>query len=400
MMKPSTSNPLKGIRVLELGQFIAGPFAGLQLADMGAQVIKIERPGQGDPFRGFGLGTQKAGYSHNFCAFNRNKLSLTVDLGDARGRDVFRRAVSQSDVVLENFRPEVMKRLGLDYESLRGINPRLIYCSMAGFSEDGPYRDRPAYDAVGQAVSGLLSLMVDETDPRVIGPTLSDQLTGMHAYAGVLAALYERERSGAGSRVNITMVDATLSIIPDFFTAYTDAGVVLSQESRSAVSLCFSFLCSDGKLIAVHLSSTEKFWQALIAAIERPEVASDPRFSNRLDRIRNYEGLLQALRPVFAAMPRAHWAARLAEHDVPSAVVNSIPEAMQDPEVLHLGMFHELVHAHYGKMTAMRRALRINGERESEPLPPPALGEHTDSLLREFGYAPDAIGELREAGVV
>src|SRR3990170_2473709 len=264
MMRPST-NPLKGIRVLELGQFIAGPYAGLQLADLGAQVIKIERPGQGDPFRAFGLGSQAAGYSHNFCAFNRNKLSLKIDLADARGSEVFRRAVSQSDVVLENFRPAVMKRLGLDYESLRESTPRLVYCSMAGFSEDGPYCDRPAYDAVGQAVSGLLSLLVDEADPRVLGPTLSDQITGMHAYAGVLGALYERERSGTGSRVNITMVEATLSLIPDFFTAYTEAGVVLSQESRSAVSLCFAFVCSDGKLLAVHLSSTEKFWRALIA---------------------------------------------------------------------------------------------------------------------------------------
>src|SRR3972149_3922642 len=162
-MKPSTSSPLKGIRVLELGQFIAGPFAGLQLADMGAQVIKIERPGQGDPFRAFGLGSQSEGYSHNFCAFNRNKLSLTIDLGDARGKPA---------VGLENFRPEVMKRLGLDYESLREINPRLVYCSLAGFSEDGPYRDRPAYGAVGRAVSGLLSLMVDEADPRLLGPPL------------------------------------------------------------------------------------------------------------------------------------------------------------------------------------------------------------------------------------
>lgn len=400
MMKPSITNPLQGIRVLELGQFIAGPFAGLQLADMGAQVIKIERPGQGDPFRGFGLGSQKAYYSHNFCAFNRNKLSLTIDLGDARGRDVFRKAASQSDVVLENFRPAVMKRLGLDYESLREINPRLIYCSMSGFSDDGPYSDRPAYDAVGQAVSGLLSLMVDEADPRIVGPTLSDQITGMHAYAGILGALYERERSGAGSRVNITMVEATLSIIPDFFTAYTEAGVVLSQESRSAVSLSFAFMCADGKLLAVHISSIEKFWQALIAAIERPDVAADPRFLSRLDRVKNYEALLQVLRPIFAAMPRAHWAVRLSEHDVPAAVVNSIPEVLHDPEVLHLGMFHELVHAGHGKMTAMRRALRINGERESEPLPPPALGEHTDSLLREFGYAPRAINELREAGVV
>lgn len=394
------ASPLKGIRVLELGQFIAGPYAGLQLADLGAQVIKIERPGQGDPFRAFGLGPQYAGYSHNFCAFNRNKLSLTIDLNDARGKEVFRRAANQSDVVLENFRPGVMKRLGLDYESLREINPGLVYCSVAGFSEDGPYCDRPAYDAVGQAVSGLMSLMVDPADPRILGPTISDQVTGMQAYAGVLAALYERERSGVGSRVDITMVEATLSIIPDFFTAYTQAGVVMTQESRSAVSLSFSFMCGDGKLLAVHVSSIEKFWQALVAAIERPDIGEDSRFSIRLNRIKNYEALLEALRPVFAAMPRAHWAARLSEHDVPSAVVNSIPEAMQDPEVLHLGMFHELVHAHYGKMTAMRRAVRINGERESEPLPPPALGEHTDSLLREFGYAPHAIGDLREAGIV
>ena len=394
------ASPLKGIRVLELGQFIAGPYAGLQLADLGAQVIKIERPGQGDPFRAFGLGSQAAGYSHNFCAFNRNKLSLTIDLGDARGKEVFRKAANQSDVVLENFRPGVMKRLGLDYESLHESNPRLVYCSMVGFAEDGPYSERPAYDAIGQAVSGLMSLMVDPADPRILGPTISDQVTGMQACAGVLAALFERERSGAGARVDVTMVEATLSLIPDFFTAYTQAGVVMTQESRSAVSLSFSFMCRDGKLLAVHVSSTEKFWQGLVAAIERPDIGEDSRFSSRLSRIQNYESLLEALRPVFAAMPRAHWLARLSEHDVPSAVVNSIPEAMQDPEVVHLAMFHELVHAHYGKMTAMRRAVRINGERELEPLPPPALGEHTDSLLLELGYAPHAIGDLREAGII
>jgi crotonobetainyl-CoA:carnitine CoA-transferase CaiB-like acyl-CoA transferase len=293
-----------------------------------------------------------------------------------------------------------MKRLGLDYESLRELNPRLVYCSLAGFSSDGPYNDRPAYDAVGQAVSGLMSLMVDPADPRILGPTLSDQVTGMQAYAGVLAALYERQRSGVGSRVDITMVEATMSIIPDCFTAYTQAGVVMTPDSRSAISLSFSFVCGDGKLLAVHVSSTEKFWQGLVAAIGRPDIGTDPRFSSRVNRIKNYEGLVAALRPVFAAMPRAHWAARLAEHDVPSAVVNSIPEAMQDPEVLHLGMFHELSHAQYGKMTAMRRAVRINGERESAPLAPPALGEHTDSLLLELGYAPPEIGELRQAGIV
>src|SRR5205809_221730 len=307
------SSPLKGIRVLELGQFIAGPYAGLQLADLGARVIKVERPRGGDAFREFGFNTNAPGYSHNFCAFNRNKLSITLDLNSPRGQEAFRRMAREADVVLENFRPGVMKRLGLDHETLRADNPRLVYCSIAGFAEDGPYGERPAYDAVGQALSGLMSLFVDPKDPRTLGPTLSDQVSGMQACMAVLAALYERERMG---------------------------------------------------------------------------------------RIENYEALVQVLRPVFGAKPREVWAERLAAHDVPAAVVHSIPEAMEDPEVKHLDMFHELSHPSYGKLTAMHRAARIGGKRESEPLPPPALGEHTEQVLLEFGFAAAEISGLRAAGAI
>lgn len=394
------SSPLKGVRVLELGQFIAGPYAGLQLADLGATVIKIERPGSGDAFREFGLTANAQGYSHNFCAFNRNKLSVTLDVNSPRGAEAFRRLVVQADVVLENFRAGVMQRLGLGCESLRALNPRLVYCSIAGFAEDGPYRDRPAYDAVGQALSGLLSLFLDPEDPRTIGPTLSDQVTGMHACMAILSTLYERERSGKGARVDVTMVEASMALVPDAFTAYTHAGVVMGPESRAAVSQSYAFRCADGKLLAVHVSSMEKFWRALLAAIERPDIAEDARFRERMGRIRNYEALLQTLRPVFAAQPRAHWAERLAAHDVPAAVVHSIPEAMAEPEVRHLGMFHELEHARYGRRTAMRRAARIDGERESAPLPPPALGEHTDRVLSEFGFGEAEIAALRAAGAV
>ena len=395
--------PLEGITALELGQFIAGPFAGLQLADLGAQVIKIERPGKGDPFREFGFGSKGQagqGYSHNFCAFNRNKLSLTLDLHDARGKEVFRRAASKADVVLENFRPGVMQGLGIGYDVLRELNPRLVYCAIAGFSGDGPYRDRPAYDSVGAALSGLLSLFVEPDDPRVLGPTISDQVTGMQACTGVLGALYERSRTGVGSRVDITMIEATMSLIPDAFTAYTQAGMIMSPESRAAMSLAFCFRCSDGKLVGVHTSSTEKFWRALIAAVERADIGEDPRFSSRAGRIENFQALIEALRPVFAARPRPQWMERLSAHDVPSAVVNSIAEAMHDPEVAHVGLFHELGHPRYGRMTAMRRGGRINGERESQPLPPPALGEHTDGVLRELGFEPAQVDELRSAGIV
>jgi len=394
------SSPLKGIRVLELGQFIAGPYAGLQLADLGATVIKVERPQGGDAFREFGFAASAKGYSHNFCAFNRNKLSVTLDIGSQRGREAFLRMARQADVVLDNFRPGVMKRLGFDHESLSGSNPRLISCSIAGFAEDSPYGDRPAYDAVGQALSGLLSLFVDPKDPRTLGPTLSDQVSGMQACMAVLAALYEREKTGRGARVEVTMVDASMALIPDAFAAYTHAGHVMGPESRAAVSLSFAFACADGKLLAIHVSSMEKFWRALIAAVERPDIGEDERFRDRMGRIKNYEALVQALRPVFASKPREHWAARLAAHDVPAAVVHSIPEATEEPEVKHLGMLHELDHPRYGKKIAMRRASRIDGERESNPLPPPALGEHTDSVLRKFGFAADEIVELRAAGAI
>jgi formyl-CoA transferase len=394
------SSPLKGIRVLELGQFIAGPYAGLQLADLGATVIKVERPEGGDAFREFGFAANAKGYSHNFCAFNRNKLSLTLDIGAPRGQEAFRKMARQADVVLENFRPGVMKRLGFDWETLRASNPRLVYCSIAGFAEDGPYGERPAYDAVGQALSGLLSLFLDPKDPRTLGPTLSDQVSGMQACMGVLGALFERERTGRGARVEVTMVEASMALIPDAFTAYTHAGHVMGPESRAAVSLSFAFACADGKLLAIHVSSMEKFWRALLQTVERPELGEDPRFRERTGRIRNYEALVQTLRPVFAAKPRGYWAERLAAHDVPAAVVHSIPEAMDEPEVKHLGMLHELSHARYGKQVAMRRASRINGERESQPLPPPALGEHTDSVLQDFGFAQGEITELRSAGAI
>ena len=394
------SSPLKGIRVLELGQFIAGPYAGLQLADLGATVVKVERPQGGDAFREFGFAAAAKGYSHNFCAFNRNKLSLTLDIGSPGGQQAFRRMARQADVVLENFRPGVMKRLGFDYDTLRSANPRLVYCSIAGFADDGPYRERPAYDAVGQALSGLLSLFVDPKDPRTLGPTLSDQVSGMQACMGVLAALYEREKTGRGARVEVTMVDASMALIPDAFTAYTHAGHVMGPESRAAVSLSFAFACADGKLLAIHVSSMEKFWRALLDAVERPDIGEDARFRDRMGRIKNYEALVQALRPVFAARPRADWAQKLAAHDVPAAVVHTIPEAMEEPEVRHLGMLHELDHPRYGRRIAMRRASRIDGERETDPLPPPALGEHTDRVLGEFGFAANEIMELRAAGAI
>ncbi len=393
------SAPLKGVRVLDLGQFIAGPLVGMQLADLGADVVKVERPGEGDPFRMFGTGPDASGYSHNFCAFNRNKRSLTVDLAQPRGRDLFLRAAARADVVVENFRPGVMKRLGLDWDTLRGVNPRLVYCTITGFTDDGPYGALPAYDSVGQALSGMMSLFVDPQHPVMRGPTISDQVSGMQACSAVTAALFRRERTGRGARIEVTLLEASMYFMPDAFTAYTHGGVLMGPETRAAFSLAFVFRCADG-LVALQPSSVEKFWRALLAALERHDIGDDPRFRDRPGRIKNFHALVETLRPVFAAKPRAEWMQRLAAHEVPAAPVHSIAEAMDDPEVKHLGMFHRLAHPRYGARAAMRRSVRIDGERESEPLPPPALGEHTDVVLGEIGLETAEIAALRAAGVI
>ena len=385
--------------MLEVGQFIAGPYAAMQLADLGATVIKIERPQEGDPFRTFGAGGGAQGYSSNFTAFNRNKLSLSLHLADPRGQAVLRRLAATADVLVENFRAGVTKRLGIDYEALAPANPRLVYCSISGFSADGPYRDQPAYDTIGQARSGILGMFVEQDDPRMRGPTISDQITGMQAASGVIGALFGRERSGKGARIDITLLEASMYFMPDSFTAYTQGGIVMGPQTRAAISSAFAFACADG-LLALHPSSTEKFWRGMLAALERTDLAEDPRFKERPSRIKNFQALIEVLRPVFAGKSRDQWMERLAAHDVPSAPVHSIAEAMKDPEVEHLGLFYGYRHPRFGDLTGMHRGLRIDGARESDPLPPPALGEHTDTILREAGFAPSEIAELRAAKII
>jgi crotonobetainyl-CoA:carnitine CoA-transferase CaiB-like acyl-CoA transferase len=395
------ANPLNGITVLELGHFIAGPFAALQLADYGARVIKIERPGEGDAFRRFfGKGGGDAGYGHNFCAFNRNKLSVALDVAKPEGRDAFRRMAASADVVIENFRPSVMRRLGIDYEALQALNPALVYCSISGFSEDGPYSELPAFDTMGQALSGVLSLFVDPADPRMRGPTITDQITAMQASTAVLAALFERQRTGRGARIDLSMLEATITYMPDSFTAYCQAGIEMQPESRTAMSQSFVFACADGAMIALHPGGSEVWWKAMIAVLDRADLAGDPRFADRPGRIRNFAALIAALRPAFAARPRADWIKALSRADVPHAAVHRVAEVMDDPEVRHVGLFHEIEHPVRGKMIALHRAARIDGEREAPTLPPPMLGEHTAAVLEGFGFTAAEIAQLRAAGAI
>lgn len=373
-----TSRPLGDIKVVEIGTMVTAPLAAMLLAQLGADVIKIENPAGGDPFRRSTGGT----YSPNFVAYNQNKRSVQLDLTSSEGKARALELISSADVLIENFRPGVMDRLGLTADVLAKANPRLVYCSITGFGTDGPYAARPAYDTVGIALSGILHMYLDRGRPRVYGPTLADNATGLYAFGGILAALHARQTTGQGQRVEINMLESAIAFVPDAFAYATQLGQAYGPLSRVASSQGFVWNCADGKAIAVHLSVPEKFWWALVDAMKvRDSIATDPRFETPRDRVQNYEPLAAALGEIAATKPREHWIAAFTAHDIPFAPVHSIAEVIDDPQVRHLGTFSEAHHASEGQIVGIRNPLRINGTR-SAVVAPPSFGEHSTA---QFG---------------
>jgi crotonobetainyl-CoA:carnitine CoA-transferase CaiB-like acyl-CoA transferase len=386
----------KGVRVVELGTMITAPLAGMMLADLGAEVIKVEHPQGGDPFHSFRGGF----YSPHFVAYNRGKRSVKLDLRNAAGREVLSRLLARADILIENYRAGVIERLGLGTGVLTALNARLIHCSITGFGASGPYSGRPAYDSVGLALSGIASLLLDPESPQACGPTIPDNATEMFACYGILGALYERERTGRGRRVEVNMLEAAISFIPDPFANYTQMGIRNDPLTRVASSHSFAFRCADGKLLAIHLSSQPKFWEGLLTAIERTDLAEDERFASREQRIKNFVMLTHMLGEVIANKPRGEWMTLLEANDVPFAPVHSIADVVEDPQVKHLEIFHVLQHPTEGVMTAIRRPVHIDGQRDGSLLPAPTLGEHTERVLNELGYDGAAIAKMQTSKVI
>ncbi len=376
MAPPTEPAALDGIRVVELSSYVTGPYAGVLLADLGAEVIKVEAPG-GDPFRAWEHGN----YSPTFCAVNRNKKSVVLDLRTDGARSSLMRLVSTADVLIENYRPGVAERLGFGYEEVRRGNPRLIYCSITGFGASGPQHDRPGYDTVGQAMSGLLSLLTDLDQPQPMGISLSDHLTGIFACYGILAALLARERTGKGQLVETSLLQATVAFIGENAARYFASGRVPNREARTRLAQVYAFRASDGLPFVLHLSSPQKFWQQLAQAIERPELADDPRFRTRADRIEHYRELVGLLQDVFQAAPRQVWLERLQGRDVPSAPLNTLAEVFADPQVQHLGMRVAMDHPQQGRVELVAPGISLEKTPLSLRLPPPTLGEHTEEVL-------------------
>ena len=377
---------LSGIRVIEQGTFITGPCAGMMLADLGADVIKVESP-EGDPYRSY----QGDHYSPHFQAYNRNKRSIALDLKVAAERTLFDGLLGEADIFIQNFRPGTAARLGAGAERLLAINPRLIYASISGFGSSGPYAERPSYDSVAQALSGFLSVVVDSSRPRFLGPALADAITGIYAAYGVLGALVQRGRTGEGCLVEVSMLEAMAHFAVEPFAAFFALGSTPTSSDRPRLAQAYILRTADGRLLALHLSSLEKFWEGLLAALNAPELAADVRFHNRLARIANYEWLNAELDTRFSQHALSHWVERLGRNDVPYAPINAIDEVVHDPQVEHLGLIVPVESAQ-GGARAVRPPVQFAGVRQPSVRAAPLLNEHgaaiRDGLARGERWPP------------
>ncbi len=394
------AGPLEGIRVIDLTRVLAGPFATQSLGDLGAEVLKIEPPGNGDETRHFPPFV--GGESHYFLGINRNKKSLVVDLQQEAGKEILRRLVATADILVENYRPGVMDRLGLGYAALAEINRRLIYCAISGFGLSGPMRDKPSFDIVTQALSGALSINGERGHmPVKLGIPLGDMVGGVFGPMAVLAALHERTRTGKGRLVDISLYDGLIGMLGYFaqLAFVTGEDPAPMGSSHPNIVPYGSFPASDGSIIIAVLS--ESFWGKLCEALERPDLAADPRFASptlRRDRRDEVDGLIA---DVTRTRTVAEWQERLTKADVPHAPVLGLNAALSHPQALAREMVVTAEHAAIGPIKVIGRPVKFPGAKQPPVTAPPTIGQHTAEVLRaQLGYSDGEIEALKSAGVI
>lgn len=385
--------PLSGIRIIEVGRFISAPFATMLLADLGAEVIKVETVVGGDPFRQVGEDHMPA----RFLAYNRNKRSIALDLRSDSGRQIFMDLLATADVLVENFRPGVMDSFGLGADDLRARHERLVYCSITGAGSTGPLASVPMYDAIGQALSGLSEQFAVGGNPQPAGPAMSDSITGMTAALAIQAALLQRHRTQKGAHVQTSLLEATTSFLAEPAAHWFRTGEEQDWLTRPRQSQSFGFKDSEGRAFAIHLSSPEKFWERLLEVVERPELAVDSRFATYQLRVTNYLALQAELQEVFGAKSRDHWLAELKASDVPAAPVLSTKETFAHPQIQELGLEQQL--SGPGQHRVVGPGARV-GEWQPPMAQPPAHGADGEDLLAELRYSVEQVAALRAGGVV
>ena len=392
---------LEGVRVLDLTRALAGPFCTLMLGDYGADVIKIELPGAGDDTRHWGppfIGEESA----YFLSINRNKRSLTLNFKEEQAREIFLKLVAQSDVVVENFTPGVMDRFGLEYETVKQANPKIIYCSISGFGQDGPYQSRPAYDQIMQGISGLMSITGElGGEPQKVGVAVTDIGSGMWAAFAVLSALHHRTQHGEGQYIDISMLDAQIAWLTyqaAYYFAYDRPPQRLGAAHPTLVPYQ-AFMCQDGKYLNVAVGS-ERLWDRFCQAVKREDLKDRPEFATNGVRVENRATLVPLLQEYFLTRAADDWVADLQQHNVPAGPINDLADVFSDPQVLHREMLLEMHHPTLGAIKQTGLPIKFSLTPGGLDRPPPLLGEHNGQILKDLGYSDAQIAEMAEKSVI
>jgi len=393
--------PLEGVKVLDLSRVVSGPFCSMLLADLGAAVIKIEEPSSGDDSRAFGP-PFVGGESAYFLSVNRNKRSCAINLKDREGVELVRKLALQCDVVLENFRPGTLQRLGLEHELLRSANPGLISCSISGFGHTGTDSQRPGYDLIIQGESGVMDITGDaDGPPTKIGTSMADLVTGQFASQGIMAALLERARTGRGRHLEISMLDCMASLLTFNAGIYFTTGESPKRRGNTHATIApyETFRTSDGWLnIGV---ANDKFWQLFCGVIERPDLAADATFSEASERVRLRDILVPIVSETIAAKPRAYWIQRLRAAGVPYGDIRSVGEVCDAEQLTSRGMVIEMQHPTAGVIRNIDSPIRFDDRNDDVHRAPPLLGEHTNEILSELlSLSADQLDELHARGVI
>ena len=393
--------PLKGIRVLDLTHVLAGPYCTQILGDLGAEIIKIERPGVGDQTRKMPphfVGEQSA----YFLALNRNKKSLTLNLKTPEGKEIFCDLVKVSDVVVNNFTPGTMEKLGLAHEDLKKINPRIIWASTTGYGQTGPHRGRPSYDIIVQAMGGVMSYTGEPDGPPVrCGVPIGDLGGAVFAVIGILSALVARSETGKGRMVDVSMLDVQLALATYRAKYYFVAGTVPKPVGTAHVSNVplRAYRTKDSYLVIE--AFMEHFWKSLCQIMEMPSLVDDPRFNSRAIRLDHREELDKILEEAFLRKTTHEWLDLLYNAGIPAGPINTLAEAFEDPQILARNMVVEIDSPHTGKIKDVGNPIKLSDVDEEVYAPPPLLGEHTDTVLQEIlGYSPEKLSELKEKGAI
>ena len=400
-MNEVNNGPLAGIRVLDLTRVLAGPYCTMFLGDLGAEVVKVEQPGVGDDTRGWGP-PFAGGESAYFLCTNRNKKSLTVDFKSAEGTALVRKLTARADVLIENFRPGAMERLGLGDKELRATNPRLVYASLSGFGADGPMADIPGYDLIVQAWGGLMSITgTAESGPLKVGVAIIDLVAGLMLGKSIVAALYAREKIGIGQKIDTSLLEAEVAALINAGSNYLIGGKVPGRWGNAHPTIVpyQSFQTADSFLVLG--AASEAIWKRLCPALGHGELADDPRFAKNADRVEHRQELIALLAAIFLTRTTTEWVAALTEADVPCAPVQTIDQVFAAPQVLHRNMLVEVEHPTAGTVKLAGIPVKFSATPASVRLPPPLLGQHSEDVLSSWlGMSIEEIENLKRKSVL